>query len=220
MLVSVRRRTLLAMCALIALGACLDVTNPPDPDTQVRVINASGGAIDISVDGIVAISQADPAAVSLLGLTPGTHIVQFQTTSGATSSFTVTTVSGDVRESYVVSPTPTTLSSALLDTGGIVPAGKSKVRVIHLSQLAPAIDIWRTQPDFTTPTKIQTPFPYLSVTPFIQSDAGFWEVFITPAGATAPRLLTTNQFQVEATGKRTIVLMDSGGVQIFRVLPE
>jgi hypothetical protein len=131
----------------------------------------------------------------------------------------MTTVSGQVSTTYAYSPNATTLSAVLLDTGGIVPAGKSKLRVTHLSKIAGNIDIWRTQPDFPAPTRIQTPFPYLSTTPFVQSDSGAWEVFITAAGSTTP-LLTTHVFRIPSGGKRTVVLLDSSGTMIFRVLPE
>jgi hypothetical protein len=124
-----------------------------------------------------------------------------------------------VSTTYAYSPNATTLNAVLLDTGGVVPAGKSKLRVAHLSKLAGNIDIWRTQPDAPTPTRIQTPFPYLSTTPFVQSDSGAWEVFITPAGSATP-LLTTHLFRIPSGGKRTVVLLDSSGTMIFRVLPE
>jgi hypothetical protein len=100
-----------------------------------------------------------------------------------------------------------------------VPSGKSKLRAVNLSQSIGGIDIWRTQPDFHTPTKIQIPFPYLSTTAFVQSDSGFWEVFITRAGSTA-QLTTTGQFRIEPTGKRTVIVLDSANTPILRVLPE
>ena len=207
------------MAAVVTIAACLDVTNPPAADTQVRVINASGATINIFADGTELVDAAAPSNVSVMFLTAGPHQLQFQTTSGLSSSLNVTTVPGGLLETYVVSPNATTLTSAVLDTGSVVPPNKSKIRVAHLSKLSGNIDIWRTQPDFLTPTRIQTPFPYLAVSPFVQSDSGFWEVFITPAGSTT-RLLSTGQFRIESTGKRTVVLMDSGNVQIFRILPE
>lgn len=210
-----------AAAAIMTITACLDVTNPADADTQIRVINASGNSIDIFLDGEQAVSSAASSNVSAIFLTAGPHQLQFQAAGGLSSTLNVTTVSGGVLETYVVSPNATTLTSAILDTGSVVPMNKSKIRVLHLSQNVGPIDIWRTQPDFPTPTRIQFPFPYLAASPFVQSDEGFWEVFITPEGAGPGNVvLSTGQFRVESTGKRTIVLMDSANTQIFRILPE
>ena len=107
----------------------------------------------------------------------------------------------------------------MLDTGGIVPFGKSKVRVLHLTKNAGEIDVYRTQPDFQTPTRIQFPFPYMTTTPFVQSDSGVWEVYITPVG-TQTKIISTGLFRIEGGGKRTIVFMDSANKTIVRVLPE
>jgi hypothetical protein len=215
-----RLRTLLGMSTLVA-AACLDVTNPPSADTEIRIINASAVPLNILLDGNQTINAASPADVSVLDVIAGPHHLQFQATGGSSSALDVTTVSGEIVETYVVSPSSTTLASAVLDTGSIVPTGKSKIRVLHLSQKVGPIDIWRTQPDFHTATRIQFPFPYLATTPFVQSDSGFWEVFITPESAGPGNvLLSTGQFHVESTGRRTIVLMDSANTQIFRILPE
>jgi hypothetical protein len=101
--------------------------------------------------------------------------------------------------------------------GAILPAGKSKLRVVHLAANAGAVEIWRTQPDFATPTHILTPFPYQGASPYLQSDPGNWEVFVTPAGATT-HIATTDAVAVPAGERRTVVLLDSAGVLKFRVL--
>ena len=97
--------------------------------------------------------------------------------------------------------------------------GKSKLRVVHLSKLAGNVDIWRTQPDFATPTKIQTPFPYLATSPFIQSDSGKWEVFTTAVGSST-KILSSGIVTVPGGGRRTLVLLDVAGAATWRILPE
>ena len=216
-----RLRLLLGLSAIVGITACLDVTNPPEADTQIRVINASGSAINIFLDGNETVSSAATSNVSAIFVTAGQHQLRFQANGGLSTTLGVNTVSGQVVETYVISPNATSLTSAVLDTGSVVPLNKSKIRVVHLSRNVGAIDIWRTQPDFLTPTRIQFPFPYLAATPFVQSDEGFWEVFITPEGGGPGNvLLSTGQFRVESMGKRTIVLMDSANTQVFRILPE
>jgi hypothetical protein len=99
-----------------------------------------------------------------------------------------------------------------------VAVGKTKVRVANFSK-ATGIQIWRTQPDFPTPTLIQTPFPYLAVSPYLESTVGAWEVYVTNNGSTT-KLATTGLFSVLSQNKATVVLMDSSGVPVFRVMPE
>lgn len=201
-------RALLGFALVVGFTACLDVDNPTPQDTQIRVINAASSSINILVDGAGQLEAVSPSSISAMFLAAGSHQLTIQTAAGLSTTIPVTTVSGQVSTTYAYSPNATTLSAVLLDTGGVVPAGKSKLRVSHLSKLAGNIDVWRTQPDFTIPTRIQTPFPYLSTTPFVQSDSGAWEVFITAAGNTTP-LLTTHVFRIPSGGKRTVVLLDS-----------
>ena len=118
----------------------------------------------------------------------------------------------------VVSPAGSSLAATVLaDTGELVPVGKSKLRVAHLSPNAGSIEIWRTQPDFQTPVHIMTPFDYLATSPYLQSDPGAWEVFVTRPGTTT-KLATTGLVQVPSGEKRTVVLLDSAGVMLFRVI--
>jgi hypothetical protein len=111
------------------------------------------------------------------------------------------------------------VASVLVDSGSIVPAGKSKLRVSHLAGGAPAIEFWRTQPDFQTPVHIMTPFAYQATSPYLQSDPGTWEVFVTAPGGGA-KLATTGAISVPAGERRTVVLLDSLGVMRFRVIAE
>ena len=83
------------------------------------------------------------------------------------------------------------LASVVLDdTNSVVPAGKTKVRVLHLAPNAGTLQVYRTQPDYQTPISWQFPFDYQAEptslsAPFYQSDVGTWEVRVwqTPADA-------------------------------------
>jgi hypothetical protein len=212
-------RALVSVALLVGLTACLDVDNPKPQDSQIRVINAANSAINISVDGNATLEGVSPSSISALFLAAGTHQLTMQTSTGLSTTLTVNTASQEVTTTYAYSPSPNAIGVVVLDTGGIVPSGKAKLRVTHLSKLAGNVEIWRTQPDFKTPTRLQTPFPYLATSAFVQSDSGAWEVFVTPVGSNE-KLATTRLFRIPSTGKRTVVLLDSSGVMIFRVLPE
>lgn len=106
---------------------------------------------------------------------------------------------------------------AVVDAGSIVPAGKSKLEVIHLAAGAGSIEIWRTQPDFPSRVHIMTPFDNQAQPPYLQSDAGPREVFVTRPGSKV-KLATTGVIMVPAGERRTAVLLDSAGVLRFSVL--
>jgi hypothetical protein len=64
-----------------------------------------------------------------------------------------------------------------------------------------------------------TPFQYGLVSPYFQSDAGTWEVWVTAAGAAA-KLATTGPFTIPAGQRRTVALVDSAGTLRLRVIEE
>jgi hypothetical protein len=154
---------------------------------------------------------------ALIPVSIGPHQLQFVTATG-TSSTVAVTPSPSSTAIVVASGTSTSLSgTVLIDTGSVVPAGKSKLRVAHLAASAGNIEIWRTQPDFQTPVHIMTPFPYLATSPYLQSDPGIWEVFATAAGSTT-KLATTGPINIGDRERRTVALLDSAGVLLFRVI--
>ena len=62
-----------------------------------------------------------------------------------------------------------------------------------------------------------TPFDYQATSPYLQSDPGAWEVFVTRPGDTT-KLTTTGSITIPAGEKRTVVLLDSAGTMRFRVI--
>jgi hypothetical protein len=213
------RRALVSLGLLTAAVSCLGGTNSEPLDAQIRIINASTSALNIAVDGTTQLTDVAPSNISALFTTPGTHHLVFSGTNVNGVALDVQAPANGVSTAYIYMSSSGAGSAAVLDTGAAVPAGKSKVRVSLLSKLIGNVDVWRTQPDFPTPTKIQTPFPYLTTSPFVQSDSGAWEVFVTPVGS-ATRLKSTGTFRIPSGGRRTIVLLDSSGVPVFRILPE
>jgi len=217
---SIPRIALLALAVAFA-SACSDsVTASDDHSSSIRVINASGVPLDVLVDGAVAIPTLGVAAVSApTSVAAGAHVVGLRTAGGTITSLSVQSVTNQTTTTVVSPGTGSSLAvSVLADTGSIVPAGKSKLRVTHLAGTS-AVEFWRTQPDFQTPVHIMTPFPYGATSPYLQSDPGAWEVFVTPPGG-GSKLATTGAITVPSGEKRTVVLLDSLGVLKFRVIAE
>ena len=193
-------------------------TDPNAPNAAVRVINATNSLVDVLIDGQTVVHGLMIAHVSdRLNVSAGSHVVRLVGSAGSSAQVQVVTSTAATRTA-VVTPSGSSLSATVLaDTGALVPAGKSKLRVAHLSPNAGSIEIWRTQPDFQTPSHIMTPFDYLATSPYLQSEPGSWEVFVTRPGSTA-KLATTGPVQIPSGEKRTAVLLDSAGVVLFRVI--
>lgn len=193
-------------------------TNPVTGSAAIRVVNASQAPVDIVVDGQTVLHGLQVATVSdRINVASGNHQVRLAGPSGSSAQVTIDAPTGATRIA-VVTPAASSLSASILaDTGALVPAGKTKLRVAHLAAGAGSIEIWRTQPDFQTPIHIMTPFDYQAMSPYLQSDAGNWEVFVTRASSTT-KVATTGSVAIPAGEKRTVVLLDSAGVMRFRVI--
>jgi hypothetical protein len=148
----------------------------------------------------------------------GTHSISY-IAAGRTQSVatTFTANAGDRLASFVASlDAASNALGVIADTGAIVPANKSKLRVTNLAASLGTRQIMRTQPDFPSPVSIMTPFAYQATSPYLQSDPGVWEVFVTPAGGGA-NVATTGAIDIPAGQRRTVVLLDSAGVLTFKV---
>jgi hypothetical protein len=199
----------------ITAGCC------SDGPSALRVINGYTTPVDVLIDGHVAGSLA-AGVIDTLSASLGAHTVALrQTGSGTTtSSQSITTAAGALNTIAVVRSSTGSVSSTVLDdTNSVVPAGATKLRVLHFAPNAGVIQVFRTQPDYGTPVSWQFPFTYQAnpdplSAPFFQSTVGTWEVRVwqTPADAsgwsTAPVRIT-----IEMTGgqKRTIVILDKPG---------
>lgn len=216
-------RTLALMAfGVVTLAACGSepITSPDDgPHARVRVLTGtqSATAVDLMMDGQpVVIGTSYAQASAFVNVLPGTHTVGFRRagqtavtlqrsyTFGADTSYTIVAFDS----SDVINP------GVLTDTGAIVAAGKTKLRVVHFAASAPAIDVWRTQPDFMTPTRVMFPFPYRAASAYIESTPGNWTVNVTAEGTTTPSLYSTGAIAIPAGESRTVVLLDNatGGI--------
>ena len=210
---------------LLTLG-CSDSTTEPVASvvTGPAFVNATAIALDFDITGAGTLANVRPSVAIAMpaGLSAGTHQAAVRIAGSITTlallSFEVTAANPTHVIAFGTGSGIT--ARALEDTGSIVPAGKSKVRVINLAP-GSDIDIWRTQPDYQTGIRFQFPFPYdPEPGPYLQSDAGAWRVWITPTSDANLKLYDTGPFQVPSGERRTVVVVDSAGALRLRVLVE
>ena len=219
------RVTTLAPLVVLATVAACGSSTPADccatPAAGVRIVNAFTVPIDVRIDGNLAISSLVPGAVDTTSPPAGSHTLTLQPVGpGVAVSKSVTLSAGAVNTIAAVRSTSGALASAELDdTNSVVPAGATKVRVLHLAPNAGTLQVYRTQPDFSQPVQWQFPFDYqpdpTSVSaPFVQSTVGTWEIRVwqTPADSTgwsnAPVKVV---LPLQSGDKRTVLILDKAG---------
>lgn len=226
-------------CAAVAMLAacssegdeCGGAPCPPRSTARLYVVNAARGveAFQLLVDDRVVQARVESGAASTaLLVTPGEHEVRavpIGTTAVAGGTGFVTV--GITPRVVVVVDRPAAAGAPALqavvaaDTGAVVPAGATKLRVIHAATGAPPVDVWRVQPDFATPTRVMTPFAEQAVSAYIQSTPGTWRVWVTRQGATDTLALTT--VPLTAGQRATVVFLNPpqpGGDYVLQSLVE
>jgi hypothetical protein len=213
------RHVVLSLVVLAAATACLDVTGTRAADSQIRVVNATGQTLNLLMDDRLAVEASQQLNISLIQIAAGVHTLTFRTLDGAETPITVTTTPLGIRTAYAYTYASGEVIGIILDTIAPPPAGKASVRAINLSKTAGAVDIYGSQPAGTAGTLFVSPFSYLTASSFMQRDAGKWEIYLTDAGS-SNKILTTGEVNIESQGRRTVFLIDSASVPVFRVLPE
>jgi hypothetical protein len=219
-----KARTFWLIPAVAALAACSDDPSGPDPsanaDGRLQVVPgvASLAAVDVVVDGQTKLSNV-PYGVpsSTIALSLGQHQVKVVPagTAASVGGTTVTLRSNDTTRVVVIGTPSAMTPIALGDTGATPVPGKGKLRVSHLAANAPAIDVYRTQPDFAQFVKFMDPFPFQSSSSFVESTPGNWVIRVTAKGTTQV-LAESAPIRVDALWIRTVLLLDApdGGIKI------
>lgn len=220
-----KSRAFWLLSAVVVVAACSDDSTGPgttggNTDGRLQVIPgvAALASVDVVVDGQTRLTNAAYGVPSApIALSLGQHQVKVVPAGTAASAggTTVTLRAGDTTRVVVIG-TPSALTPvALGDTGAVPVPGKGKLRVSHMAANAPAIDVYRTQPDFGSFVKFMDPFPYQAATPFITSDPGNWVIRVTKKG-TNEVLAESGPIRVDALWIRTILLLDApnGGIKI------
>ena len=216
---------LVFLAALAACGSDHPTACCSTSPNTLRVVNAFPMPVDVLIDGAVVIPSLLPGVIDTAAAGSGTHSLSLRPVGpGVASTRSITTTGGTLSTVAAVRSTTGSLASTVLDdTGSVVPAGATKVRVLHLAPNAGTIQVYRTQPDFPTPVNWQFPFTYQAdptplSAPFVQSTPGTWEIHVwqTPADssgwANAPIKVV---LQLKSGEKRTVVILDKpgGGIQ-------
>lgn len=211
---------LLLIASLAGCGGEPVVCCGPAPAT-VRVVNAFTTPVDVYVDGRLVIHSLAAGAVAMSPQPSGSHTLGLGAVgAAATVSRSITTPTGAIGTIAAVRASTGALSSvALDDTNSIVPAGATKLRVVHFAPNAGTLQVYRTQPDYQQPIAWQTPFDYQAdptslSAPFYQSTVGTWEVRIwqTPADSTGWTMAPLKVVVPLGSGaKKTILILDAAG---------
>jgi hypothetical protein len=220
-----------ALALSVAAAACDNRTTDCCALVQpsLRVVNGFTTAVDVLIDGNVAISSLAAGEIATTAPTSGSHSLSLRPVGGgASGAQSITTTTGGTTTIAAVRSVSGSVSATVLDdTNSVVPAGATKVRVLHLAPTAGTLQVYRTQPDFPTPVSWQFPFNYqpeptsLSA-PFYQSTVGTWEIRVwqTPADASgwanAPVRIS---IPLQSGQKATVVILDrpGGGVRVERL---
>lgn len=213
--------------AVLALAAACSSERPVccGPSAAVRVINAYTTPVDVVIDGNVAAAGVAAGVIDTVRAAPGAHTLVLRPTSGAASVSQSIELGSALSTVAAVRASSGSVATAVLDdTNSVVPAGATKVRVIHLAPNAGTLQVYRTQPDYQSPVQWQFPFNYqpeptsLSA-PFVQSTVGSWEIRIwqTPTDSSGWSSAPTRVvLDLKSGEKKTVLMLDDGkgGVRI------
>ena len=212
---------------MLALGmACSDSSTDEGnggPTADLVAVQAlqSAATVRVTIGGNPVLTLSPGVTSAVVSIPAGTRSLQLQP-SGGTAAGSTRTVTFEAGQRYLLVAADSSgvaIPSVLADTNAIPVAGKSKLRVIHAAGLAPAIDIWRTQPDFPTLIRVMFPFDFNAVSPYLLSDPGDWSIVVTPEGQT-DTMYATGSFTVGDGKLVTVVVMDStatGGISAVLV---
>jgi hypothetical protein len=217
----------LVPAALLALAvACGSTVDPLSSATGALVVaNASNGWLDVDIDGRRWVTGLSMNATSyVLAVPMGLHQVRLSHGGGVGGAIELPLpLLEDAPQTVVAFPsfpvgsTPDMSAAVLTDTGAYVPGGKSKLRVANLAATAGDAQIWRRQPDFPAGSPIMAPFPYRAVSPYLQSDAGVWEVWLATPN-TGAKELSSGPIQIPSGERRTVLVVDTQEGPRFVVL--
>lgn len=213
------------LLAVVACGGESDDGNGPGtPGGSLQVIQAaeSTATLDVLVDGAVVVSSlATGTASSPIDVAPGDRTVSFRRTGGATSPNTLSlAVAADSSYTAVVIDSAAVLNPIVLtDTGSTPALGRTKLQVANFAQLAGPIDVYRRQPDFDGLVTLVFPFAYRTLSGYVQSDPGDWQVLIAtearvdghPSDVPQDTLLIVEPISLTAGQAATVVIVDKAG---------
>jgi hypothetical protein len=232
-----RYPVLLLVLGLVACDSTF--TNTPEvpigvsggAKASLRVVNTSSAvsALDVLVGGKVVISNLAFGDVSAAtSVATGTQQVAFRPSGGTAGPATALPfTAGDTTTILTVDSSTIINPWVLTDTGAVVPAGFTKLRVVNFAADAGSLLAWRTQPDFPVFSAVQFPFPYKTASPYVQSDPGNWQVLVATEAydngqpVVTDTLALSDSIAIADGESRTVIIVDngSGGVALVVISP-
>jgi len=218
------------IAALAAAAACGDdgLSINLGTGSSLTVVNGArlASGVQVRIDGQLLGSLSAGTLVLNTDIAPGAHSVEVLSAGGGfTRSISFSAGEQVILVAYdsagLVRP------ALLLDTGAVVPAGFTKLRVANYSTGGGSIDIWRTQPDFATPIRVMFPFDAGDVSPYLQSTPGQWRVLVSTrvvgggGNPPMPDTLVQAATSIADGSSRTAVVVDvlPAGIQVIFVDP-
>lgn len=216
------------LLASLLLAACSGdpVSGSSSDQTGVRIVNGFGASVDVLVDGMVRQTALPSGGLASIALAAGARSLIVRPSGTSTAS----TLAVQVAAGHLTAVAATRggggalLVQALDDTNTVVPAGATKLRVLHLAASAGEVQVWRTQPDYQTPTRWAFPFTYNTANVYYQSTPGAWEVRVwtdttvyRPGNAAGwTTAVDTARVTLSSGRKATVVILDrtGGGVRV------
>lgn len=221
MMTTVSSTSLMALLLTVACGSGTGTSCCSTGPVALRVVNAYTAPVDVLIDGRLAMAALATGAIGTVSATSGAHNLEVRPTGAlVTQSQSLATSAGAISTVAVLRGVTGALISAVLDdTNNVVPAGATKVRVLHFAPNAGALQVFRTQPDYQKPIAWQIPYTYQAapsslVAPFYQSTVGTWEVRIwkAPADSSGWSSAALRVIVPLASGqKKTILILDASG---------
>jgi Domain of unknown function (DUF4397) len=223
----ISRARLLATGALMAIWGCSDDhvdTEPTGSTGSLRVVHAaeSAAALDVLVDGGVVITGLAAGTVSsAVPLSAGQRTIAVRPSGEAASPVLAhVSIGADSEYTAIVIDSSAVLNPIVVtDTGGVPAPGKTKLQVANFASALGPIDVYRRQPDFEGLVDLVFPFTYRTLSGYVQSDPGDWQVLIAPETRVAgvppdePKdtLLIVDPITLAAGQAATVVIVDKAG---------
>jgi hypothetical protein len=150
-------------------------------------------------------------ASDYLGASAAGHTMQVSVAGTTTALLDAdVTVADGTDYTVLVADTLESLRTIVLtDDNGPPPAGKVKVRAVHASPHAGAVDVYVTTPDdvLSGSTPALTDVRFGQFSPYLDADAGTYRVRVTPKASTEV-LIDSGDLTLENGQVRTVIAVD------------
>jgi Domain of unknown function (DUF4397) len=223
----IRYVRLLTAAALIAISGCSENdgdTGPTGTTGSLRIIHVAQSAaeLDVLVDGGVVVNGLAVGSVSSVVSVPaGPRTITVRPSGGAASPLAahLSVGAGSEYTAIVIDSSAVLNPIVVTDTGAVPAAGKTKLQVANFASAAGPIDVYRRQPDFDGLVDLVFPFTYRTLSGYVQSAPGDWQVLIAPetrVNGVPPEeptdtLLIVDPITLAAGQAGTVVIVDKAG---------